>query len=286
MEFENRKVPEGTNYSTEHPLKEFAWLLIAFVLLAVSAIALLFVSVDYLVRLVPLETELKLGKSLQQQLGFTDPAAGPASETRNYLQNLADRLAAVQGIPAGHGLSVHYRNEPVINAYATLGGHIVIYQGLLQKLPHENALSMVLAHEIAHVVHRDPLVSAGRATLLVMALATLTGGADSGLFSDLFSQVADLTSMKFSRDQELQADQAAVGALNKLYGHSAGADALFQILADQQTDLIPEFMNTHPLTGRRLQHIRSLGGKTGTDLPLTPLPEFIRTPADALPREN
>ena len=73
---------------------------------------------------------------------------------------------------------MHYDDDAVVNAFATLGGHIVVYQGLLEAVPDENALAMVLAHEIAHVRHRHPIVGLSRSAALGFALMLL--GADSG----------------------------------------------------------------------------------------------------------
>ena len=51
---------------------------------------------------------------------------------------------------------MHYDPGGTFNAYATAGGQLVFYRGLLEAMPHENALATVVAHEIAHVAHRDP----------------------------------------------------------------------------------------------------------------------------------
>ena len=79
---------------------------------------------------------------------------------------------------------MHYDDDADVNAFATLGGHIVVYPGLLEAVPDENALAMVLAHEIAHVRHRHPIVGLSRSAADATALETLArayghvGGAD------------------------------------------------------------------------------------------------------------
>ena len=67
----------------------------------------------------------------------------------------------------------------VPNAFATLGGHIAVTSGLYRRMPSENALALVLAHEIAHVSARDPISAlGGSATLaLLVALAVVAGSA-------------------------------------------------------------------------------------------------------------
>ena len=64
---------------------------------------------------------------------------------------------------------MHYDASDTVNAFATLGGHVVIYRGLLEKLPNENVVAMVVAHEIAHIKHRDPVAALGRGVAITLA---------------------------------------------------------------------------------------------------------------------
>ena len=58
-------------------------------------------------------------------------------------------------------LRVHYVDTAVPNAFAALGGHIAVTRGLYESVQSENALALVLAHEIAHVRARDPIAGIG-----------------------------------------------------------------------------------------------------------------------------
>ncbi|KPK67080.1 MAG: hypothetical protein AMJ84_13975 [Acidithiobacillales bacterium SM23_46] len=99
----------------------------------------------------------------------------PRTEVTEYLQQLVDHLAIAQELPADMRLTVHYVDKDTINAFATVGGHIVVFRGLLEKMPNENALAMVLAHEIAHVKHRHPIQVLGRGVVVGLALSIVTG---------------------------------------------------------------------------------------------------------------
>jgi beta-barrel assembly-enhancing protease len=46
-------------------------------------------------------------------------------------------------------------DQPMVNAFATPGGFIVILHGLLDRTASAEELAGVLAHEIQRVVHRD-----------------------------------------------------------------------------------------------------------------------------------
>ena len=72
------------------------------------------------------------------------PHSAPTPEhgkIQKYLQYLADEIVATSATDPSMAVTVHYVEQDVINAFATLGGHVVIYLGLVKNLPSENALS-------------------------------------------------------------------------------------------------------------------------------------------------
>ena len=73
------------------------------------------------------------------------------------------------------------------NAYATLGGNIILTRELINSMSSENALSMVLAHEIAHIKHRDPIRSAGSQVFLYAMFSILGSVGDTNSFTSLTS---------------------------------------------------------------------------------------------------
>lgn len=73
----------------------------------------------------------------------------PEAAARARLRALAAKLAAVMSLPPGMDVTVHYADEKAVNAMATLGGNVVFYRGLLERLDSEDAVATVLAHEIA-----------------------------------------------------------------------------------------------------------------------------------------
>lgn len=49
---------------------------------------------------------------------------------------------------------------------ATPGGHVIIYRGLLEKIPNENTLVMLLGHEIGHIKLRHPVKALGKGVVI------------------------------------------------------------------------------------------------------------------------
>lgn len=275
MHYENPKIPEGINVSSEHPLKEFAQLLIgAIVLVAILVVGLALLA-EHLVRYVPFEME----KGIAAQYPGKLPARTAVTD---YLQTLADQLAAAQDLPAEMRITVHYVDDNTVNALATLGGNVVFFRGLIEKLPNENALAMVMAHEIAHIKHRHPIIALGRGVVVGLALAALTNFSGNGLAGNVLSDAGLLTVLSFNRDQEAEADRSALAALARHYGHVSGADTFFvtmqELPAHKSRESIPTFMSTHPATQDRIETLRTLAQQNGwaMDRPTSPLPEIIQ----------
>ena len=241
-------------------------------LIVVAVTFLLAWSAESLVRHIPFSVEVGLAGKYATQPDYDDA-------TTAYLQQLAARLAAAQNLPQDMKITVHYVDEDTINAFATLGGHIVVFRGLLEKIPDENTLAMVISHEIAHIQHRHPIMSLGRGLVVGLALAALTGLSDIDIAGDVLGEAGLLTVLKFSREQELEADRTALAALAKVYGHIGGANELFKMFQDVAVsgNRPPQLLSSHPHTERRIEAINTLAATYGwrSDGTSTPLPEPV-----------
>ena len=253
-DYENPVVPEGINVSPTHPLREFA-LLVAGIsgLILVSALVVSLLAGQF-ARHIPFAQEKALAESLGKH--WPEGASSAQDQQRQaYLQNLADRLGAVMKLPPGMDITVHYAASDTVNAMATLGGHIIVFQGLIDTLPDENALAMVVAHEIAHVRNRHPIVAVGRGFAVALALTSLAGFGD-GLMEQWIGGLGMLPVLSFSRTQEEEADADALDALYRLYGHVGSATSFFEKIAGEGKNSSPALFNTHPGVETRIERIR------------------------------
>ncbi len=251
MRYQNPELPEGINVSRSQPLLDLLRLLGGLLVAAAIVFTALGLLADKLAKYIPFATELKVAARFPDAL----PAPGPVT---SYLQQLADRIAAAQELPEGMRINVHYVDEPTINAFATLGGNVVLFRGLLNKMPSENALAMVISHEIAHVKLRHPIASLGRGLAIGIALATLSAGAGADIAGNTLGSAGLLTALTFSRSQERDADADALQTVAKLYGHVAGADQIFRLLREEGKEQIadvPALLRTHPLDQERINAI-------------------------------
>lgn len=272
--YHNPKIPEGINTSKEHPLKEFSILLAGTVALVVIGSLVLGYSGGWLAGKIPFSAEVKIA-SIYDISQHTDSAEHP--QLTQYLQNLANKISKAQSLPDDMKITAHYINDETVNAFATLGGNLFIYRGLLEMVPNENTLVTMLGHEIGHVKYRHPIKSFGRGVAVSIAMTTITGSTDS----QVLGEAGLLTILKFSREMELQSDEEAMQTLHKLYGHIDGGADLFKIFQDMrfltEEDEIPEFFSTHPLDQNRIDNFSIVAQENNwKELgKLTPLPDFF-----------
>ncbi len=195
------------------------------------------------------------------------------------LQALADRLAAHMDLPEGMTLTVHFVDDPLVNALATLGGNIYMFRGLIDRLDSENALATVLAHEIAHVRYRDPARALGGGLLAGLVMSVVLGNT-SGWGEEAIGGSGRLIQLRHGRDAERRADRAALAAVAAEYGHVNGATHLFEALlsvsAAREEDT-PAILSTHPMTRARIAAVEALAQAEGwaTTGTLTPLGQAL-----------
>ena len=201
MEYSNPKIPEGINTTAENPLKEFFILSIGILGLIFITVIILSLAAEKLAVYVPFKTEQSL---IPEMWAGTDleTESEASKQTGEYLQSLSDRLAEHIHLPDDMEITVHYMEEDVVNAFATIGGHIFIYQGLLDELNSENALAMVVAHEMAHVYHRHPIIAMGRGVIIGLLLSAISGASSDLFVGQVIGETGIIALLNFNRDQE------------------------------------------------------------------------------------
>ncbi|NNC99939.1 MAG: M48 family metallopeptidase [Gammaproteobacteria bacterium] len=284
MIYQNRQPEEGINYSSEHPLKEFLQLLAGIILVITAVVWCLNLMAGTLAGYIPFEFEKKMvagfnfsqlgdllptespsepSTDLEKQQDSTVPEHPHAATQQRYLQELADRLAPGMNLPPGMTITVHYSDTNTVNAFATLGGNLVFFRGLIDKIKSEDELAAVMAHEIAHIKYRHPIVALGKGLTLATLGIFVSGASGSKAGEWLIGNSANLSLLKFSRDQERAADADAAAALIRAYGHLGGAEQLFKRFSELEgTGLdragVIELFRSHPYSEDRWQELQNL----------------------------
>lgn len=133
---------------------------------------------------------------------------------------------------------------PEVNAFATLGGNIVVFKGLIDFAETPEEVAAVLAHEIGHVEQRH-VVNKIFAEVGLSAIIALLSNGDPVLIQKLLELVV---SSSFSRSQEADADDFAFKLMEKAKLSSVHLGHFFERMEEKQGQY-PEEMElfmSHP----------------------------------------
>lgn len=219
-----------------------------------------------------IEDDINLGMQVSAEVDSTYRAKGQLIERNDPKYAAAyQRLDQVVSRILNSG-KVSYRTEfnwetkiikddNTLNAFATPGGHIYVFSGLIKYLDNEDQLAGVLGHEIAHADKRHTTkqlqTQYGIALLLSVAIGNNPG---------TLAQIATgLATLKFGRDAEREADEYSViylGGTN-FYACNGAAGFFQKMLAENQSGGSPEFLSTHPDPGNRVEAINAKAQSEG-----------------------
>lgn len=233
MQFENRPPDEGINAQPEHLGREAIWLIVGAIVCVIGLVVLADVGASWLAPRLPFSLERELAERMEGE----PPKLPPQEQAANAaLQELADRLRGPLGMPEDITVKVRVDDSEVLNAYATVGGRIVIHRGLLRRLRGEHELAALLAHEMAHVQHRHVAASLGRGLAIGLVLSVVSADAGGRAAGVLLEQTGGLLMRGYGRDHEREADTGAMRAAAALHGHVGGVIGLFDRIASARDE--------------------------------------------------
>ncbi len=155
---------------------------------------------------------------------------------------------------------ITYRFEIVdsneINSFALPGGFIHVDMGLLNFVSSDDELASVMGHEMGHVERRHVVTLAQKAKLLNVLVGVLS--AISPIGYALSGYGGDLAFNKFSRQDELQADQYGLLLMTQAgYDPQSIVDTMSRLASMQgasesRTD---KYFQSHPDPQARVSHL-------------------------------
>jgi Zn-dependent protease with chaperone function len=143
-----------------------------------------------------------------------------------------------------------------INAFCMPGGKIAFYSGILDTLKlTDDEAAMVMGHEIAHALRehaRERMAKSQITQLGASLLGELVGG---GRYSGAFQMGGNLLSLKFSRDDESEADIVGLDLAARAGFDPRAGVSLWQKMAAANSRAPLEFLSTHPAGDHRIKEI-------------------------------
>jgi predicted Zn-dependent protease len=207
--------------------------------------------------------EIQLGQQSDKEISKTYGLYDD-QDLQRYMDEMGQRLAKVSHRP---DLSFTFRvlDSPVVNAFAVPGGFVYVTRGILAYLNSEAELAAVLGHEIGHITARHSAKRYSKAQLAVLGLEVgKVISEEFEKYSGLAEAGVSILFLKFSRDDERQADQLGV-EYSSLGGYDATHMSRFFITLNRMHKngggSLPEWFSTHPDPGDRVNTTRSLAEK-------------------------
>jgi Zn-dependent protease with chaperone function len=223
--------------------------------------------------LIPISVEQKLGDAVDSQIratldtkhlgsAFVCGTGANGAAGRAALDKLVGRLKAAAALPYPLRVDVVRRED--FNAFALPGGHIYVFQGLIDRAQAPDELAGVLAHEIGHVAHRDGtrtvLQATGLSLLFGMMLGDFVGG------GAVVIAAKTVVRSSYSRRVEAQADIYSVGLMHKVGGDPRALAAILERVTADKDEAI-KILSDHPDTKDRVVAINAIA-PAGATTPL------------------
>lgn len=236
--------------------------LITWAVAAIASVALIIgvlvpLMADQLAEYIPPDGERALGETTLGQIreAMDDSGLAPVGLCENgegllALRKMEARLT--DQLNLDQELSVHVLNHDMVNAFALPGGYIVFFRGLIDAAEDPEEVAAVFAHEIGHVVSRDPtrhaLRSAGSIGVLGLLFGDFAGGAAVLFLTERLIQA------QYSQDAETQADIFAYDVLTKAKlppGSLADMFERLRALGGEPDGIVAHFLS-HPALRDRI----------------------------------
>jgi predicted Zn-dependent protease len=175
---------------------------------------------------------------------------------QQYFSNIGTNLAKISHRP---DLPWHFTivDSPVVNAFAVPGGYVYITRGIIEYMNNEAELAGVAGHEIGHVTARHSVTQLSQEQLLGLGLTL------GSVFSPTFRQFSQLAQMgmqvlmlKYSREDERQADELGIQYMTKLGYDPDQMSKFFQVfltMDEASGQAVPSWLSSHPTTPERIR---------------------------------
>ncbi|MGH1330514.1 MAG: M48 family metallopeptidase [Paracoccaceae bacterium] len=241
---------------------------------AASVVLIVFVLVplmaNQLAPLLPPEGEKALGDATYEQIrkalsqnDFIPVETCQADAGLAALGAMRSALEAHADLPYDMTLTV--LDHDMVNAFALPGGQVVLFRGLIDNAENPNEVAAVLAHEMGHVVSRDPtrhaLRSAGSFGVLGLLFGDFAGGTAVLLMAN------QLIEASYSQGAESAADRFAHEVLAKAQVSPASIGTFFARMRDEYGDddgFVAHFLS-HPSMGDRIDEAQAAALAAGVE---------------------
>lgn len=146
-----------------------------------------------------------------------------------------------------------------INAECLPGGYVTVFEGLLAKMPDDDQLAFVLAHEIGHGYRRHYVrrMRKMQSEVASQAIVSILFG------TEIDNRAIGLASLRFTRENETEADEFGTELYLRAGFDPNQVTSGMKVIAslDDGGQHVPEYLLTHPEPAKRVAHIQEVADK-------------------------
>ncbi|MGC9353670.1 MAG: M48 family metalloprotease [Mariniphaga sp.] len=253
-----------------NPIKELAKIILVFTaILVVPSCAVNPVTGKKQLMLMSEAQEIEMGRQYDPQVISTF-GQYQDDQLLQFIQVKGDEMGKLSHRP---NLQYHFRilDTPVVNAFAVPGGYIYFTRGILAQFNNEAELMGVLGHEMGHITARHTVSNQSKQQLgQLLLIGGMIASEQFREFADYAMQGMQLLFLKFSRDNEREADRLGVEYASKIQYDAQKMADFFNVLnkMNMASDHggIPTFLSTHPDPGDRYNAVTQQASEWKTNL--------------------
>jgi predicted Zn-dependent protease len=156
-------------------------------------------------------------------------------------------------------------DDPTVNAFCMPGGKVIVYTGILKVTQNEDALAVVMGHEIAHALANhgnermsQGLIAQGGLTALDVALSQKPTQTRQVFMQAVGAATQVGVMLPFSRKHESEADEIGLYLMAMAGYNPAEAAPFWGRMNKMGGSRPPEFMSTHPDPKKRSEKLQKL----------------------------
>lgn len=206
--------------------------------------------------------EREIGKQVHKELEKQGVRYVKDPVVTRYVEGITERLASeVRRKGAAGDVKVFVIDDPtMVNAFATPGGRLYVFTGLLLAAEDEAEVAGVIGHELGHIVANHP----ARRIALVMGFQALAGialGKDPGQLEQIAaSLLGGGVVAAHGRGEENEADELGITYLHRAGFDPRGMVRFFKRLQEMTGDPpgVLVWLSSHPTTTSRIENVRSV----------------------------
>ncbi len=217
-------------------------------------IAVYFLVVPYLseqlAKKIPVKYETSIGNKLFSTLVDSTKKDKELSALLNtYFKNLEIKTA--------YPINITVIKDPMVNAFAIMGGNIIVHTGLLQRIKTHQELAALLSHEFTHINNKHTTRTVFR-TLGGKVFLSLLFGNMTDVSAIVIGNTENLTTLGYGRGLEKEADNEGLTLLQQRNINNNGFIDLFKNLktASGNND-VAEILSSHPDIDKRIAYLKN-----------------------------